>query len=134
VKTWATGVDSSGCTRQITVGDVWESMADNRIRARIVGFNGQHFDVETIDYNIGVVMGRAIVANFNEFVNNWQIYSYGTPPAQVTPYRETLYDDTKLVKWSDLQKPNCECGAHKLGVKDYAKGHSTWCKVFKDDA
>lgn len=25
----------------------------------------------------------------------------------------------------------CECGAKKLGVKDFAPGHSSWCAVVK---
>ena len=28
-----------------------------------------------------------------------------------------------------LEKPKCECGAHTLGVGDYAMGHSDWCAV-----
>lgn len=28
-------------------------------------------------------------------------------------------------------KPNCECGAHAEGVKDFARGHYSFCKVYK---
>jgi hypothetical protein len=30
---------------------------------------------------------------------------------------------------TEYKKPNCECGAHKIGVKDYTAGHSSWCAV-----
>lgn len=29
-------------------------------------------------------------------------------------------------------KKQCECGARKTGVKDYAPGHSSWCPVKED--
>lgn len=30
-------------------------------------------------------------------------------------------------------KQLCECGAHKIGVKDYTKGHSDWCRAYKGE-
>lgn len=28
-------------------------------------------------------------------------------------------------------KPACDCGGHKIGLKDYARGHYDFCKVYK---
>lgn len=125
MKTWATGVDSLGGTRQITVGDIWEKMNDDRIHCEIVSFNGQWFEVETIDCNTGFRQ-NARIQDFNEFVNNWQVFSYGTPPNELL-----TKDCTMTMTLTMPQMPSCKCGAHKLGVKDFAKGHSTWCDVYK---
>jgi len=31
----------------------------------------------------------------------------------------------------EYKKPNCECGAHAIGVKDYQGGHAHYCPVHK---
>lgn len=127
MKTWATGVDSLGCTRQITVGDVWENMRDDRLHVEIISYNGQWFEAETIDCCTGYRQ-KCRISDFNEFVNNWQIFSYGVHYNVEVPIEPLRVISTTI---TIPEAPRCTCGACKIGVKDYSRGHSSWCDVYK---
>lgn len=85
--------------------------------------------------NWGTTVRKDYSALFNKIEGSFaktSPNSNGTNPLwnhqyMVNDAANRIYGDFK----TEYKKPNCECGAHSVGVKDYQGGHAHYCPVHK---
>lgn len=139
---------------EIHVGDVYTDNLRPHIKAVLVDYDGQEFEAN-VHNSITCTTTKAVISNFEEFLNNWTIYHQSasrTPSGWIPPVSKISTNIAQgfadaLAKGAidmigsplgmSLNLPNkpitlCECGAHKLGVKNYSRQHSSWCPAYKE--
>jgi hypothetical protein len=84
-------------------------------------------NAEVVDSEMsgGLLMGNAVLIN--------TIMTHGTYSSSVLGSMSTTGAPPSITP-SDIIKPlmkeyKCECGAHKVGIPNFCKGHSHWCPV-----